>query len=134
MQGLHFIPYYHAVPVALQFCCLSPVCLCLMNALANPTWVTRYYLLAKKSMEQDSVESLKDGAKWSPHSQGARGQCGLHGLCTAATPKQLGNRVPSSHLALSSGIGWPLMLTWDMWVGLFIPAGHNPGALLGANT
>lgn len=65
---------------------------------------------------------------------GGRGQCGLPGLCTAAATKQLGNRVPSSHLALSSGTGWPLMLTWDMWVGLFIPAGHNPGAQLGAST
>lgn len=77
MQGLHLIPYFHALPVASQFCCLSPVFLCLsIHALASPAWVTRYRLLAKKCVEWDSVESPKGRAKWSTRVQGAEDSVG----------------------------------------------------------
>lgn len=38
---------FHVMPVASQFCCLSPVCLCLMYALADCSWVAGYNPLAK---------------------------------------------------------------------------------------
>lgn len=57
---------------------------------------------------------------------------GCMGSVLQLPPDSWGTQGPPGYLALSRGIGWPLMLTWDMWVGLFFPAGHNPGALLEA--
>lgn len=45
-----------------------------------------------------------------------------------------GTVISPAHLALSSGMGWPLMLTWGMGVRLFLPVGHNPEGLLGVST
>lgn len=74
--------------------------------------------------------SPKGGARSNPHSQRDGGQYGLHGLCTAGSPTQLRNSVPSIQLLSLVVLGGLLCLHGTC--GLVF--GTTPKALLRAST